>query len=157
MLAALTGARFAGAIVASAPHSIRPLRDRVLIRPIAYKHTTLFVAGIELRKGEVLAVGPGRRLKRRIPWRVPSDAPFVPGNTVNAGQTFFVEDGAETGAIAPMSVKVGDVVEYGFRDAFPVEFGGEKLLMIWQKNVYGTTDARTDSGILEPTSAPIDA
>ena len=71
-------------------------------------------------------------------------------------QTYWVEDGPETEKIAPMSVKVGDVVEYGFRDVFEFPWEGEKLLMVWQKNIYGVTDARTDSGILEPVSAPID-
>lgn len=136
---------------------MRPLRDRVLVRPIEYQHSTLFVAGIELRKGEVVAIGPGRRLKRMIPWRIPCDAPQVPGQSVTPGQTFYVEDGPETGKIAPIPVKVGEVVEYGFRDCFPVFWEGEKLLMIWAKNIYGTSDARTDSGLLEPTSAPIDA
>lgn len=138
------------------PIGIKPLRDRVLVRPIEYKHPTLFVAGIELRKGEVVAVGPGRRLKRKIPWKIPGDAPNVPGSSVTPGQTFFVEDGAETGAVAPMSVKVGDVVEYGFRDCFPVDWNGERLLMIWQKNIYGTTTAAPDEGILEQVSAAID-
>lgn len=133
---------------------MRPLRDRVLVRPIEYKHPTLFVAGIELRKGEVVAVGPGRRLKRRIPWMMPSDG--APGQSVTPGQTFYVEDGLETGKIAPVPVKVGDVVEYGFRDCFPVFWEGEKLLMIWSKNIYGTTDKRSDSGMLEAVSAAID-
>lgn len=133
---------------------IRPLRDRVLVRPIEYKHAVLFVAGIELRKGEVVAVGPGRRLRRRIPWMMPSDG--APGQSVNPGQTFYVEDGAETGKVSPVPVKVGEVVEHGFRDCFPVEYAGEKLLMIWSKNIYGTTDSRTDAGILEAVSAAID-
>lgn len=133
---------------------IRPLRDRVLVRPIEYKHAVLFVAGIELRKGEVVAVGPGRRLKRRIPWMIPDDG--SPGRSFTAGQTFFVEDGPETGKVSPVPVKVGEVVEYGFRDCFPVEYEGEKLLMIWSKNIYGTTDARTDDGIFEAASAAID-
>lgn len=133
---------------------IRPLRDRVLVKPIEYKHAALFVAGIELHKGEVVAVGPGRRLKRRIPWMMPSDG--TPGQTVNPGQTFYVEDGPETGAIAPIPVKVGDIVEYGFRDVFEVPWQGDRLLMIWAKNIYGTSDARADSGLLEPASALID-
>ena len=136
---------------------IRPLRDRVLVRPIEYEHPILYVAGIELHKGEVVAVGPGRRVKRKIPWRIPSDAPYAPGSTVNAGQTFYVEDGAETGRVVPPAVKPGDVVEYGFRDCFPVEFEGDKLLMIWEKNIYGIADASRHVGLLEPASAPIDA
>ena len=129
---------------------IKPLRDRVLLRPIKFKHSILFVAGIELRKGEVVAVGPGRRLKRKIPWMMPSDA--AEGQSVNPGQTFWVEDGPETGKIAPMSVKVGDVVDYGFRDVFPVRYEGEELLMVWQKNIYGLSGG----DLLEAQSAAID-
>ncbi len=129
---------------------IKPLRDRVLLRPIEFKHSILFVAGIELRKGEVVAVGPGRRLKRKIPWMMPDDA--APGQSVNPGQTFWVEDGPETGKIAPMSVKVGDVVDFGFRDVFPVKHEGEELLMVWQKNIYGLSGG----DLLEAESAAID-
>lgn len=127
---------------------VRPLRDRVLLRPIEYKHAILYVAGVELRKGEVVAVGPGRRLRRKIPWMMPADAPT--GQSVNPGQTFWVEDGEETGKIAPMSVKVGDVVDYGFRDVFPIP--GENLLMVWQKNIYGLSGG----DLLEAKSAAID-
>lgn len=133
---------------------LRPLRDRVLVKPIEYEHSTLFVAGVELRKGEVVALGPGRRLKRKIPWMMPADS--VPGQTINPGQTFYVEDGPETGAIASVPVKVGDVIEYGFRDCFPVTWEGERFLMIWSKNIYGTSDGRSDSGLLEAQSAAID-
>lgn len=134
---------------------IRPLRDLVIIKPIEYAHPTLYVAGIELRKGIVVAVGPGRRVKRKIPWTIPSEA-YAEGKVVNPGKTFFVEDGAETGKIRPMSVKAGDVVEYGFRDVFAFELDGVKLIRVKEDNIYGTTDARTDSGLLEPCSAAID-
>jgi co-chaperonin GroES (HSP10) len=135
---------------------LRPLRDRVIVKPLEYRHGLLFVAGVELRKGIVVACGPGRRLRRMIPWRIPVDAPHVPGNTVQPGQTFLVPDGPETGKIRPMSVRVGQCVEYGFRDVFEFEFEGEKLIAIKEDNIYGLTDARQDSGILEPVSAAID-
>jgi co-chaperonin GroES (HSP10) len=135
--------------------TLRPLRDRVVIKPLEFKHSILYVAGIELRKGTVVAVGPGRRLKRRIPWLLPYEV-HAEGQSVQPAQTFYVEDGPETGKVAPMSVKPGDVVEYGFRDCFPFTFEGEKLLVVWEKNIYGLTDARQDSGILEPVSAAID-
>lgn len=121
-----------------------------------YEHPTLYVAGIELRKGEVLATGPGRRNKRRIPWRLPTDAPYVPGGTVNPGQTFYVEDGEETGDVTPVPVKPGDFIEYGFRDVFEFDYEGEKLLMIWAKNIYGRSDGDRANGFLEPKSAEID-
>ncbi len=135
---------------------LRPLLDRVLVRPLAYEHPILFVAGIELRKGEVIAVGPGRRVKRRIPWRIPCDSPHVPGQSVTPGQTFYVEDGPETGEVRPVSVKPGDFIEFGFRDVFEFPYAGEKLLMIWAKNIYGTTTGDRSEGIMEPKSAEID-
>lgn len=136
--------------------NIRPLDDRVVVRPLSFKHPTLFVAGIELRKGVVVAVGPGRRVKRKIPWRIPTDAPHSPGESVNPGQTFMVSDGPETGKVKLMSVRPGDVVEYGFRDVFEFNLDGEQLVVVRERNIYGTTDADTSRGLLEPASAPID-
>ena len=139
---------------------IRPLRDRVLVRPIEYEHPTLFVAGIELHKGEVVAVGPGRRLKRKIPWLLPQEV-HAEGRSIQPSQTFYVEDGPETGAVVPVPVKVGDIVEYGFRDAFAVKHHdythGERLLVIWSKNIYGLAERDAPTGLLEQTSAAIDA
>lgn len=136
---------------------LRMLGDRILVRPLTYEHAILFVAGIELRKGEVLAVGPGRRVKRRIPWMMPAEAnPFDRGRTVNPGQTFYVEDGAETGEIRKVPVNVGDIIEFGFRDVFGFYHAGEKLLVVRAQNVYGTTTGDRAEGILEPASAPID-
>lgn len=134
---------------------IRPLLNRVIVRPIKYQHAVLFVAGVELRKGEVVAVGPGLRVKRRIPWKLPYEV-HAEGRAVQPSKTWYVADGPETGAIKPMSVKVGDVVEYGFRDLFEFPWDGEKLLVIREANIYGLTDSRTDDGIFEPKSALID-
>ena len=137
--------------------SLRPLRDRVIVKPLEYKHPVLFVAGIDLRKGVVVAIGPGRRVKRKIPWTIPADTKDPGGAPVmSTGTTFLVEDGPETGEVRPVSVKVGDVVEYGFRDVF--EFKGEDgvtYLCIKEQNIYGTTDDSTDSGVLEHRSSPI--
>lgn len=138
------------------PLKIRLLRDRVLVRPLTYEHPTLYVAGIELRKGEVIAVGPGRRVKRKIPWKIPSDSPYVRGQTVNPGQTFLVEDGPETGEIRPVCVKPGDFIEYGFRDCFEFYDEGQKFLIIKAQNIYGTTNGDRSEGLLEPKSAEID-
>src|SRR5208282_2152694 len=135
---------------------IKPLRDRVLVKPLEYQHPTLYVAGIELHKGEVKAAGPGRRVKRKIPWRIPTDAPHVPGSSVTPGQTFFVEDGAETGEIVPVPVNVGDFIEFGFRDCFELAVDGEKLLIISAKNIYGRVCGDPSQGFLEPKSAEID-
>ena len=61
----------------------------------------------------------------------------------------------------PVPVKVGDIVEYGFRDAFAVKHHdythGERLLVIWSKNIYGLAERDAHTGLLEQTSAAIDA
>lgn len=134
---------------------LRPLTDRVIIRPLEYKHSFLYVAGIELRKGVVVAVGPGRRMRRLIPWKLPIDAPHLEGKSVNASQTVMLEDGSETGKVRPLAVQVGDTVEYGFRDVFPIEFDGEKLLVIREQNIYGKTTADQSVGFLEAQSSAI--
>ena len=128
-----------------------PLRDRVLLRPIEFKHSDSVRCWHRASQGRGSGGGSwGRRLRRKIPWMMPDDS--APGQSVNPGQTFWVEDGPETGKIAPMSVKVGDVVDFGFRDVFPVKHEGEELLMVWQKNIYGLSGG----DILEAQSAAID-
>ena len=41
------------------PASVRLLRDKVLLRRVAYEHPVLVVVGIKLNRGEVVAIGPG--------------------------------------------------------------------------------------------------
>ena len=59
-----------------------------------------------------------------------------------SGRTLWFEDGPETGAIIPMQVKPGDVVEFSFRNITLVDFdrvgfpGIGDLAFIWQKAVY---------------------
>lgn len=127
---------------------IKPLRDWVCIKPIRYQHAYLFVAGIQLRKGTVVAVGPGRRCRRKVAYRK---------NPERIDEVTWFEDGPETGFIRPMRVDVGDCVEFGWRAGTEFEFGGEKLLMVPEQSIYGLTDARADMGFLEPQSMAVDA
>jgi hypothetical protein len=59
-----------------------------------------------------------------------------------SGKELWFEDGAETGAIIPMQVKPGDVVEFSFRNITLVDFdrvgfpGIGDLAFIWQKAIY---------------------
>jgi co-chaperonin GroES (HSP10) len=125
---------------------VRPLRDWVCIRPMAYTHEFLYVTGITLRKGEVIAIGPGRRVRRRIGYR---------NNPDRVDEVTYFDDGLETGAIRPMRVKVGDFVEFGWRAGREFTVGREKLIMVPEQSCYGLTDGRADQGLLEPQSMAV--
>lgn len=127
---------------------VRPLRDWVCIAPIEYKHGFLYVAGILLRKGTVIAVGPGRRIRRKVAYR---------RNPERSDEVTWFEDGSETGKVRPMRVKVGDVVEFGWRAGTEFSLGGQKLLMIPEQSCYCLSTADADQGIMEPQSMAIDA
>ena len=131
---------------------VRVLRDRVLVKVLPYVHPTLATPGIEINKGVVIAVGYGRRQRRKVAFKQEiSDGPPVlgPGGKVMkfaksklSGKTLWFEDGDESGAIIPMQVKPGDVVEFSFRNVTLVDFdrcgfpGIGHLAFIWQKAIY---------------------
>jgi co-chaperonin GroES (HSP10) len=125
---------------------LRPLRDWVAVRPFEYKHPVLEVIGIELRKGRVVAVGPGRRIRRKIAYR---------RHEQNSDVIQWFDDGPETGSVRPMRVKPGDIVEYGFRSTVPFTFGREELLMVPEQSIYGLGDDSRHIAVLEPRSAPV--
>jgi chaperonin GroES len=90
--------------------NIKPLGDRVIVKPIAENITTK--AGIVLpetvekekaEKGEVLAVGPGRFL--------------------------------DNGQVAPMSVKVGDKVMFKKYSPDEIKVDGQDLLVISELDI----------------------
>jgi hypothetical protein len=130
----------------------RVLRDRVLVKILPYVHPTLVTPGIEINKGVVIAVGYGRRQRRKVGFKQEiSDGPPVlgPGGKVMqfaksklSGKTLYFEDGPETGAIIPMQVKPGDVIEFSFRNITLVDFdrvgfpGIGDLAFVWQKAIY---------------------
>lgn len=111
----------------------RILRDRVLIKPLAYMHPVLLTPGIEIQKGVVIGVGYGRRQRRRVAFKQMEG---------QLGRTLYFEDGAETGVIMPMKVKAGDVVEFSFRNVEIVDFdmngfpGIGDLVMVWQSAIF---------------------
>jgi hypothetical protein len=131
---------------------IRVLRDRVLVKILPYVHPTLATPGVEVNKGVVIAIGYGRRQRRKVGFKqeMDSGAPTIgPGGKVMkftksnlSGRTLWFEDGPETGAIIPMQVKPGDVVEFSFRNITPIDFdrvgfpGIGDLAFIWQKAIY---------------------
>ncbi|MFZ5364553.1 MAG: co-chaperone GroES [Patescibacteria group bacterium] len=90
--------------------NIKPLGDRVIIKPIAEDITTK--SGIVLpetvekekaERGEILAIGPGRLL--------------------------------DNGELAPMSVKVGDKVMFKKYSPDEIKVDGEELLVISEQDI----------------------
>lgn len=133
---------------------IRLLRDRLLIKQLPYVHPILATTGVTVQKGVVIAVGYGRRQRRKVAFKQGlTDGPPVLGPDGKTVMKFaksrmtereiLFEDGAETGLIIPMQVKPGDVVEFGFRNITPIDFDrvlpslqlGE-LLIVRQSSVY---------------------
>jgi hypothetical protein len=128
------------------------LRDRVLLKVLPYVHPTLLTPGVEIHKGVVIAVGYGRRQRRKTAFKQEMDAgaPTIgPDGKIMkfsksrlSGRTLWFEDGAETGSIIPMTVKPGDVVEFSFRNITIIDFdrvgfpGIGELAMIWQQAIY---------------------
>jgi len=132
---------------------VRVLRDRVLVKVLPYVHPTLETPGLEVNKGVVIAVGYGRRQRRKTPFKQGmTDGPPILGpdgrtvmkftKSASSERTLWFEDGSETGAIIPMQVKPGDVVEFSFRNITLVDFdrcgfpGIGHLAFIWQKAIY---------------------
>jgi chaperonin GroES len=91
--------------------AIKPMEDRVLVKPIENESKT--ASGIYLPesakekpvRGEVVAVGPGRRL--------------------------------ENGQRAQMSVSKGDTVVYGKYAGTEVELKGDKFLILKESELLG--------------------
>lgn len=127
---------------------VRPLRDWVCIKPIEYKHSFLHVEGVQMRKGHVVAVGPGRRIRRKLPYRK---------NPERMDEVTWFEDGPETGKIRALRVCITDVVEFGWRAGREFTLDGEKLVMVPEQSCYCLTDEATDEGIFEPQSMSVDA
>jgi chaperonin GroES len=94
--------------------AIKPLEDRVLVKPIEAETKT--ASGIYLPdsakekpvRGKVVAIGPGRRL--------------------------------ENGKRAEMSVKPGSTVVYGRYAGSEVEVKGEKMLIIKESELLGVLE-----------------
>jgi chaperonin GroES len=90
--------------------NLKPLEDRIVVRPKEAEETT--VSGIVIpdtakekpQQGEVLAVGPGRRSE-------------------------------QTGDVIPIDVKVGDVVVYSKYGGTEIAIDGEDLLILNARDV----------------------
>lgn len=105
---------------------IRPLRDQILLRPLAWRPSAVIeVAGDKRRtlRGVVVAVGPGERVKKY--WRD------------SRGQKCKM---GETGQVIPTEVQPGDVVEIGGLELDGYRFqttylDGQQYVIIQQQDV----------------------
>ena len=129
--------------------TVRPLSDRVLVQRLEYAHPTLAVTGIRLQKGVVLAVGPGKRQRKKVRFDL------LEGH-FSTSRSLFFEDGPETGRVHPIHVRVGDVVEFSPRNQVEWEYEGEKLVWIWHKAIYGTTNDSQSEALLWQAPAGTD-
>jgi len=94
--------------------SLRPLHDRVLVKPVLQDEKT--TGGIIIpdtakerpMKGEVVAVGPGSR--------------------------------SDDGKLQPLDVKVGDTVLYGKWSGTEVKIDGDDFLIMRESDVMGLID-----------------
>ncbi len=109
--------------------AIRLLGDRILIRPLPWDTATTVIAirnGRDVR-GEVLAVGPGRR-------------PFKYKGKTDDGKHMRVVEGKH---FQRTEVRVGDVVELGGLNAFDglgyqfteVLYNGERCIICCERDV----------------------
>jgi co-chaperonin GroES (HSP10) len=111
----------------------RILRDRLLVKRLEYKNKVgLYVAGVELSKGVIVAVGYGRRRRRKVAFKQ---------NMGMGGKALYFEDGDETGRVTPVGIQVGQVVEFSLRNGLTFDFdrfgfqGAGELLVIWRNAV----------------------
>lgn len=124
-------------------HRWRVLRDRVLVKRLTYENKAgLYVAGVKLEKGVIVAVGNGRRTKRLIAMKQ---------NDMSAGRETLFEDGPETGAVRPVSVRVGQVVEFSPRNYTEIDFdkcgchGAGVLVVLWEQGIMLVDPAESKS------------
>lgn len=125
----------------------KPLSDRIVVEVTEYQHDVLAVVGVALNKGRVIAVGPGKRQRRK--------QRFSAGEGM-MGKPLWFEDGDETGKVYPMHVKRGDYVEFSPRQSVKFDIAGKEYLMIRQGSVYGTTNASQSDALLFQQSAGYD-
>lgn len=126
--------------------TVRPLQDRVLVQRLEYENPILAVVGITLQKGLVVAVGPGKRQRKRVRFDL------LEGH-LSTNRALYFEDGAETGRLHPIHIKVGDVVEFSPRNQISDELEGEKLVWIRHGAIYGTTNDSRHEALLWQQSA----
>lgn len=129
--------------------TVRPLRDLVLVSRLPYEHPTLAVIGVTLQKGIVVAVGEGKRKRRKVRFDL------CEGH-LSTQRALYFEDGEEIGGRHAVPIKVGDVVEFSPRNQIEWTFNGEELTWIRAGACYGTTNESQSEALLWQESAGTD-
>jgi co-chaperonin GroES (HSP10) len=130
--------------------TVRPLQDYVLVQRLEYEHPILAVIGVTLQKGIVVAVGPGKRKRRRVRFDL------LEGH-MSTQRSLYFEDGPElSGKLHLMPVKAGEVVEFSPRNQIEWEYEGQKLVWIKAGAIYGTTNDSKAEALLWQQSAGTD-
>ena len=123
--------------IVSRAETIRPLRDKILVKPLAWEPSKILEVirhGRPLR-GEVIAVGPGDHPKKY------KAGPKGPRSLMDYAKRF-----------QPLEVKPGDIVELGGLNAFDgqgyghfteVLHGTELLLICQEADVVGVCNGPT--------------
>jgi len=125
---------------------VRPMRDKVAWVRDEYKNPFgLILPGesTKLHRGYVIAIGTGRRLRRKLP---------VP---VAQGQVHMAEVGAETGRVRPMTVQVGDFLEFSQYGQIEFELDGYTVILSGEDSVLGYSDPDAQ-GVMFPAPAGFD-
>lgn len=108
---------------------VRPMRDGVVWSRFEHQSNGgLVLPGVKLNRGVVLAIGNGRRMRRKL--KVP----------IAAGQFHEAEVGAETGKVRPMTVKPGDVLEFSQHGQTEFVVDGHTLVLSGEQSVLGYVD-----------------
>lgn len=123
---------------------LHPLRDNIVIKRLEYEHEFLYVAGQKLNKGIIVAVGPGRRMRKKTRFDK------LPGK--EDGSIWF-EDGGETGVVRPIRVRLYDIVEFGQRGTTEFYVDGEEFVLLGEQSLYGKTNASQSKGLMGLQSA----
>lgn len=123
---------------------IKPMEDWIAVKRHEYKHRTLYVHGQTTHRGTVVAVGPGKWIRR---W-------FQVKDPIN-GKPFRARVGDQTGKREPMDVKPGDVVEFSNAGFDEREINGEKYVFVRQPSIIGFGDTTDPEGLQEHDSAII--
>lgn len=131
---------------------IKPREDWVVIKQQQYKHPSLYVHHQQTHRGVVVAVGPGRYIRKYITKPHPFNSL---GETVREG-TFRVRMGDQTGGIFPSEVKVGDTVEYSNYGWEEHEIGGEKYIFTREGSILGVALEDSLEGAQGHSSPDID-
>lgn len=115
---------------------IKCLQDWVCGERLEYKHKTLYVHGQETHRAKIVAVGPGKRIRRPIQVQDPLN-----------GKWFKANVGDETGKVKPTTVKPGEIVEFSNNGFVEQEIDGKKYVFFREASIIGYADLNDTEGL----------